>query len=254
MKVYHSLIIVLFVCSFFGCEKPHDSEGLSGTTFYPDFFLNGNKLQQPDITRMVIHNGGSLPDIKAEAGGVELDFTISAKSRYFENKGPFDLSKPDFYDVTYSGTNKDGYSGGIEIPIVVAPPNGDLVNDIQGLYTSTIFRNGTSAPQYTDMEYIFIVKTGANTYAISDGVAGWYDLGRALGLRYLARDVIITANDISTNDFSFTKDFVIGPWTPPDKANVTSMTVDAPEKQIIFTVKWEAGFTFVITLTQVSTP
>ena len=257
MKTYHSLIIVLFVSSFFGCEKPHDSEGLSRTTFYPDFFLNGEKTQQADVPLTFIQEGDTYTplDVKAKEGDTEIGadrFTNSPAPRYFKGK-TVDTSKPDIYDVTYKAINVDGYSGTFEVPIFVYPSNGNMVNNIQGLYTSTIVRNGTSSPQYTDLEYVLIVKTGDNTYAFSDGIGGYYDFGRGYGVAYAAKNVIITANDISTNNFSFTSKFGVGAFG--GVANITSMTVDAPKKQIKFTTVWKAGsttYTFVVTLTQVT--
>ena len=63
---------------------------------------------------------------------------------------------------------------------------GDLVNSIEGVYTSTVVRDNVSAPQYDDMKYVIIKKVDTDTYELSDGIGGYYDLGRAYGIAYAA--------------------------------------------------------------------
>ena len=60
------------------------------------------------------------------------------------------FNKADIYVETTSAVNQDGYAGEVVRTFWVAC-TGDLVNSIEGLYTSTVIRNGAVNPQYFDL-------------------------------------------------------------------------------------------------------
>jgi hypothetical protein len=128
-----------------------------------------------------------------------------------------------------------------------------MVTSIEGLYSSTVVRNGAVNPQYFDMEYILIRKKpggAANEYELSDAIGGYYDIGRAYGAGYRATNMIVTANDIPGNSFSFSAPVPVGAFG--GALTMQSFSVDSATKTINFVSDWDSGFNFVVTLTQVA--
>ncbi len=227
----------LFIVS---CEK--ETEGISHETNYAVFDLQGGNT--------IFHTLGEPfvdPGYSAKENGQNVDVTVSISSLYNGYSGnTVDANTPDLYTIAYSATNSDGYEASTSREVYVFN-TGDMVNSIEGLYTSTVVRNGSSGAQYTDMEYIFITKTGDNTYSISCGIGGYYQFGRAYGVDYSAPATVV-ANSIPSNDFSF-EQFSVG--TFGGAVDITSLTVDPSSKTIIFTSVWDSGYEFVVTLKQV---
>lgn len=247
MKLLKSTIYIVLVLllPLAACED-ESSAGLSRVTYFPDFTYNGDE-------EVFVEKGTAFedPGVTATEQGNSIDVNVSASGTYF-GETSLDTSKPDIYTVTYAASNKDGFVGTQERTVIVAG-QGDLVTNLEGLYTSTVVRNGVSGAAYTDMEYIIIRKTGDNTYELSDGIGGYYDLGRAYGPGYAAQPATFTANDIATNDFTFGPSFGAGAFG--GEAQITAMTVNAATKTINFTSVWEADavteYTFKVTLKQV---
>lgn len=233
------LLSLLAVC-FVGCTD--DTESISRVTNYPDFTMNGDDF--------MIHQLGDAftdPGVTATEAGAEIPVTSSAAGVY-QGGGSLDVNTSDEYHITYKATNKDGFAGSVERTVMVVN-NGDLVNSIEGLYTATVVRNGSASPQYTDMMYIIIWKNSDGTYELSDGIGGYYNIGRGYGTNYIAPGMVVTANDISTNDFTVA-DF--GVKTFGGACTVAGFTVDAANKSINFVTTWDVGYDFDVTLTQVA--
>jgi hypothetical protein len=243
------IISAVFVACALICGScgDDDSEGVSRITYFPVITLNGDE-------ELFIETGEPYtePGAVSKEGETEIETNISYTGTYFGGAvGSIDTSVPDRYDVTYAATNKDGFPGTATRTVYVAG-QGDLVNSIEGLYTATISRNGAApGTQYSNLKYVIIAKTGANTYSLSDGIGGYYDLGRAYGAGYAASGTEITANNIAANDFSYGPHFGVGAFG--GDASITSFSVDAGTKTIHFITEWDAGpYTFDITLKQVS--
>ncbi len=239
-----SLIVVSMSVLFTlnSCDKEKSSEGLSRQTNYPTFEMMGDP-----VIFQALGDPYTDPGVTATEGGDPIPVTTSAVGNYWVGSVPnVDPNQSDYYSVSYSAKNKDGFTG-TESRDVYVVETGDLVTSIAGLYTSTVVRNGSAGAQYTDMEYILISDNGDGTYNISCGIGGYYSFGRAYGLGYIA-PAVVTANDISNNDFSFT-DFSVN--TFGGVCTMTSMSVDATAKTIDFVTDWSFGYQFVVTLTQV---
>lgn len=245
-------IIVTLMATFVGisaCDK--DTEGVSRPTYYPVFTLNGDE-------EVIIAPGATYVEEGAVAKeeGVEIETSVSYSGTYFSgNISTIDTETADKYVVTYSAVNKDGFPGTKE-RIVYVVNQGDLVNSIEGLYTSTVERSPAAAPtfdgQYVDMEYVIIGKTGPDTYTLSDIIGGYYDLplGRAYGSAYAGPGAEIIANDISSDDFTFGDAVPVGAFG--GAAEIKSMQVDPVAKTIKFVTDWDGGpYTFKVTLKQV---
>ena len=226
------------------CDKEKSSEGVSRVTEYPVFEVMGDEVMfHPEGTAFVD------PGVSATEGGAELDVEESAVGVFKGYSGTdVDGNVADHYIKSYSAENKDGFAGTATRDVWVAT-TGDLVSSIEGVYTSTVVRNGSASAQYTDMQYILIWKNSDGTYSISDGIGGYYDIGRAYGYAYAASGVVITATDIPNNVFSFNNPFGVGAFG--GAANMKDMMVDPGAGTITFTTDWDAGYTFEVTLTQV---
>jgi len=242
------LIIALFTTLSLvsSCTDHLDSEGVSRITNYAVITLN-----DPDDQFVLAGSNYAEPGAIATENGSNIDLNIKYQGTYFSSSvsTTLDTSQPDVYTAIYSATNKDGFPGSKTRHLYVAG-KGDLVNSIEGIYTSTVVRNGTASAQYQDMEYVIIKKTGANTYELSDAIGGYYDLGRAYGPAYAASGYEITADDIPNNKFTFGDPVGVGPFGGANE--LTSMTVDPATKTIKFVAKWDAGYTFEVTLKQVN--
>ncbi|MFT7592026.1 MAG: hypothetical protein ACI9UJ_001955, partial [bacterium] len=169
------LLSLLAVC-FVGCKD--DAESISRVTNYPDFTMNGDDF--------IIHQLGDAftdPGVTATEAGVDITVTSSASGLY-QAGSSVDVNTSDEYHLSYSATNNDGFAGSVGRTVIVAN-NGDLTTSLEGLYTSTVVRNGSASPQYTDMAYVLVWKNADGTYEMSDGIGGYYNMGRGYGPNYI---------------------------------------------------------------------
>lgn len=235
--IYLFTAILAFALS--GCEKTYDD--LYRITYYATFEMTGDEvIFNPFGTNF------TDPGVKATEAGKEIPVTTVVSGDFFGGTS-FNANAADRYLYTYSATNSDGYAASTS-RLVYNVNTGDLVNSIEGLYTATVVRNKVSSAQYTDMQYIMIAKTGANTYVLSDAIGGYYDIGRAYGAAYRAPGMTVTSTDIPGNNFTFGSADVS---SFGGAVTMKSMTVDAAAKTIVFECDWDAGYTFVVTLKQV---
>lgn len=250
MKALYNTIKVGALSTLFALTSCSYEDPIHSTvTVYPIITIEGGEV--------MLHEGDTYTDPGAVAtiGDEEVPLDITFVGRYRNNtyNGTLDTSKADIYLQQYTATNDDGFSA-TETREVIVANTGDLVNSIEGLYTSTVFRNGVQgspASAYTDIEYIIIWKNADGSYGISDTFGGWYLFGRAIPLSETPGGVIV-ANDISANDFSF-------PGTQTNRyfggsAQLTGMTVDPDTKTIIYTAVWNVSgttYNFETHLTQV---
>src|SRR5687768_11421778 len=192
MKQINNLILmsVLFLgLTLAGCDDEPEVSNISRVTFFPTFEYEGG-----DFAIVPCNTSYTLQPVIATENGVELTTTTTI-SGTFTGATSFDISVADKYVITTSAVNKDGFAGSVTRTVWVVC-TGDLVTSLEGLYTSTVVRNGAASAQYTDMEYVLISKVGPNQYALSDAIGGYYAIGRAYGDAYNATGIVITANDI----------------------------------------------------------
>lgn len=239
------IVITLFLfCGLLLVSCENDSTAnVSRVTYYPLISVVGNDP-------IFVQKGGAFSDPGAIAteGDKEIPFTTSVSGNYREGTS-INTNIIDEYSVNYTATNVDGFKASGTRKVYVYN-NGDLVNSLEGIYTSTVVRGGKSSAQYTDMGYILIWKNADGTYEMSDGFGGYYNIGRGYGTAYAGRPVIITANNIPTNNFSipnFSNDGFGG------NIVMSEFTVNAESKTITFTSTWDGSSngTFKVTLTQV---
>src|SRR6476646_3046589 len=128
--------IFLFLCAaamLSSCSE-ENTGGVSRITNYPTFALVGDNV-------IFVHQGDAFvdPGVTVTEGSAEIPYTTSV-SGAFQGGTTLDTSVPDIYTITYTATNQDGFSGSTTRTVIVAD-TGDLINDISGLYTSTVVRN-----------------------------------------------------------------------------------------------------------------
>jgi hypothetical protein len=223
----------------------------SKTTFYPLIDVIGDDLlfapQDEPFTD---------PGATATIDDAEVPVTTTYVGRYQGETytGNLDTSVPDLYTANYTAINSDGFPGTASRQVFVGK-TGDLVNSIEGLYRSTVFRNGAQgapASAYTDIEYIIIWQNEDGSYQISDSFGGWYLFARAIADSETPGARII-ANDISTNSFTF-------PGTQSNtyfggSAKITGLTVNAADRSLDLVTVWQADaattYTFTVHLEQV---
>jgi hypothetical protein len=243
-KLFYILFAALII-PYSGCEKEFKDE--SKLTYFPTFVMEGESE--------VIHaKGEPYTDgaVTATEDGKPLEVSISVLGDVTGYSGTTVNSDViDKYTINYSATNKDGYVGITERTVYIAPPTGDLVTNLEGIYLSNVQRTPTFAviPQYSGMKYIYIWKTEDNKFEISDALGGYYFIGRDYGYGFAFQGAVVTANNIPANDFT------ISQAAAPDFGNVADITdfkVDAVNKTITFTSTADFGNgAFHVQLTQV---
>lgn len=244
MKKVTYILTIVIAGILFSCETD-DTSDVSRVTNYPIITLNG-------AAEVIIQQGETYNELGAISteGGSEIETVISYGSGVYESSTGIDSNTPDNYVVNYSATNQDGFAGSALRSVWVAN-TGDLTTSIEGLYTCDVQRAPDFIPsaRYDDLTYVLIWKTGDNTYEVSHAIGGYYDLGRGYGPNYAARGAGITANDIASNDFSFTGANIPGFGLDID---ISEFTVDATSKMITYTGSGAFGNgTFKVQLTQV---
>jgi hypothetical protein len=243
-KIFYFLLAIIAV----SCSET-STDNVSKITNYPVLTLNGDEL-------MFVPLGSTFvdPGIIATEGGANITYTSSIHGKY-RGKNTIDTNIIDEYTISYSAINKDEFPGTISRTVIVYK-TGDLVTSIEGVYISTVTRNGVLLPpaqgSSEDMKYVYIWKNTDGTFEVSDAFGGWYDLGRKLGVNYATPDGKI-AGDIPINSFTFPGN----PLTNPafgGVANITGLNVNPSTKTVILNCHWTTGddeYDFVSTLKQV---
>jgi hypothetical protein len=234
--------LFLFLCAatlVIACDE-QESGDVSRVTNFPVFELMGDDL-------IIVEKGSTFtdPGVIVTEGGMEIPYTTSVTGA-FRGGTSIDTNVEDVYSIVYSATNQDGFSGQAQRTVIVVE-NGDLSTSIAGLYRGNVVRNGVVSAQYQDLEYVLIWNEGGNNYHMSDGIGGYYAIGRAYGNDYAAPMDII-ANDIPTNNFTI-PNYTVG--TFGGVVDNTEFTVNAEAGTIHFVSDWDSGYTFDVTLEQV---
>jgi len=239
------IAVLLFMTSgifFTACDTAPETANVSRVTSYPTFIVNGDDVVYVQKGQPYVDAGVIVTE-----NGVEIPYETTVSGDY-QGGSSLDTNVVDVYHVIYSAVNQDGFSGSASRTVVVYE-NSDLTTSIAGLYTSTVVRNGSASAQYTDMEHILVWKNTNGTYSMSDGIGGYYAIGRAYGVGYAAGPVTITANDVATNSYAPIPSFGVGAFG--GNAVMSGLTANPGANTLSFTTTWDAGFTFVVTMTKI---
>lgn len=125
MKKIVLFLIVSSVVGFTSCKKEgiHNTDthvGISDVTVYPTFTMAGNRY-------VSIVKGGNFtdPGVTATEGSTNLQVTTT---------GAVNKNQVGVYDIVYSATNKDGFSGSVTRTVAVLPSSEVAGVDISGKY------------------------------------------------------------------------------------------------------------------------
>ena len=236
------ILSLLFISTFLVSCDENSTADVSRVTNYPNFTLLGDEV-------VYIQRGAVYADagVIVTEGGTEIPYEISISGNY-RGGTTIDTDVVDVYNVVYSAVNQDGFAGSISRKVIVYEDS-DLITSIAGLYKSTVVRSGSASAQYTNMEYVLVWKNANGTYSMSDGIGGYYDIGRAYGAGYAAGPVTITANDIATNSYAPIPSFGVGAFG--GTAVMTGLTANPGANTLSYSTDWDAGYVFVVTMSKV---
>ncbi len=239
------LLSLSLVFAFTSCEKELDSEGVSKVTYFPIFEMTG-----APVVFSQLGVAYTDPGIVATENGVSIPVTLAVKGIYKSYSGTtVNTDIANKYDIVYSAVNSDGFIA-TQARSVWVFNTGDFSTSIEGLYTAKVIRTPSqgAVPATRVLSYILIWKNADNSYGISDGIGGYYDLGRSYGPGYAASGCNFNYN-LATSTFTAGADFGVGAFG--GVASVLSMTVNPVDKTINFVTTWDSGYNFNVTLTQV---
>jgi hypothetical protein len=250
-KIIKTSITGLFIALFTLTSCSDEDPIGSSVTVYPIIDVQGDNI-------LFAPQGETFADPGAVAtvDDAEIPVTVRYTGMYQGQTytETLETAVPDIYTASYTATNADGFPRSATRQVFVGR-TGDLVNSIEGLYTSTVFRNGAQgapASAYTDIKYIIIWKNADGSYQISDAFGGWYLFARAIAGSETPGGIIV-AEDIATNSFTF-------PGTQTNSyfggsSEITGLTVNAADKSLNLTTVWQADpatkYTFEVRLKQV---
>lgn len=126
MKTFRYLIGLVIIFYFTGCAKTEDFNntedkvGQSRITFFPTFTMKGDRY-------LSIVQGSAYTEagVTAKEGDKDLQVTKT---------GSVDVNTVGIYDIVYSATNKDNFSGSVTRTIAVLPEAEQPGVDISGGY------------------------------------------------------------------------------------------------------------------------
>lgn len=126
MKRILSLIAIVAIFILSGCEK--ETEGVvTGTVFYPVFVNSGSQINVVGLGESF-----SVPEVAVYDG--EKDITTNATITGVDD---VDLNTPGYYEINYTATTGDGYSGTYSVLIFIYDPDfkeAVITGKYQGVY------------------------------------------------------------------------------------------------------------------------
>lgn len=245
MKMKLLFYSIIFFTFFSSCEKPE--ENVSRVTYFPEFDYKGSEvILLPCATQF------NEPGVTATEKGQQITVNkVVSKGVYFGSPNDLTSIAPDKYVINYSAVNVDGFSGERSRTIFAAC-NGDLNNSLEGLYSSTVVRNGVVSAQYQNLKYVIIKKSTDGTYAVSDAIGGYYEYGRGFGDAYACLGLGIKVLDLASNSFEFIQPSA-GVGAFGGNIKISECIVNNIDQTIIIKSKWvtSSTFDFVVTLKQI---
>jgi len=191
------LIYMTVAAGLVACNNDLETEGLSRTTYFPEFVMEGSDLIITDDAA-----GYSEPGIEVLEQGAPIDFTTTYTGRYTGFSGTTLGTDDDEYTVTYNAVNRDGFAASATRTVVITS-TGDFETSIEGLYLAETTR--ISGEAYDNL-LVMVTEVSPGVFMITDALGGFYSDGRALGDDYLVLGLEVTVNDLATNDFTYTAD------------------------------------------------
>jgi len=213
-KIIITLTLFVAIFSFVSCEK--ETEGIAtGTVYYPVFVNSGQQLNV-----VALGESFEVPEVTVYDG--EEDITDEAIV-----KGSVDLNTPGFYEVSYTATTNDGYTGSYDIIVFVYHPDyaeAPIIGNYKGSYSDI-----GGGP-------VVISEYNKGVYHIDDAFCGYYNVQKELGSVYTAPGYLIY---VGKNEFILRNATSV--WGPV--VDVDGIDYD-PATGILTWVNYNDGYTW----------
>lgn len=170
-KIIITLTLFVAMVSFWSCEK-ETADIATGTVNYPVFVNSGNELNV-----VAIGENFSVPEVTVFDGS--NDVTDQAEITGLDE---VDLNTAGYYEINYSATTADGYTGTYSVKIFVYDPS-YAEAPIAGNYKGSLSTIGGGP--------VTISEFNKGVYLIDDAFCGYYSTYRELGSVYVAKGYFI---------------------------------------------------------------
>ncbi|MDP4197228.1 MAG: DUF5011 domain-containing protein [Bacteroidota bacterium] len=130
MKKIKLIILFSLIGSLFflgSCKKDLETEGVSRITYFPEFKVTGDVAQS-----VIVGSTYTDPGVKAYENGAEIPVKIT---------GSVDSKTPGAYVLTFTATNKDGYSAYVYRVVGVITSDA-AADDLSGSYQRNAGKKG----------------------------------------------------------------------------------------------------------------
>lgn len=221
------LFIALLTVSLWGCEKEYET--VTRVTYFPDITVTGAPIVFSPQNAAYTDQGA-----KSTENGKEIETKVVST---------VNSSVVGSYSVNYSAVNVDGFSASASRKVIIYDPK-TSTTDISGNYSGDVMRSGTRG--YKGNPVTLTKVNGLNgIYAISDWIAGFYDVGSHYkygpDYRFVGYIQITSDNKVVLLDMA-------NPWGDPFTSVVG--TYDPATKKINYSAKW-LTYTFVVDLVKI---
>lgn len=226
-KIFNNILIGLFMLTIVSSCK--DSvEDLSKITYFVELTLEGGNQIGVEINTNYVD-----PGYTATEGDEDVTDKVVIS-------GEVNTTELGFYPLTYSATNKDGFTISTTRNVFVYDP--DVITDYSGTYTVEGIRTANGATEsFTDCT-ITINRLYPGLYSVSDFLGGYYAENRGYGNSYALQGYASIGND---NVISGLYSYIAG-WG--DSATSINGTVKEDNTLSMTTVY--AGMNFDVKLTK----
>jgi len=235
-NILKTIAFLMMISLMTGCQKI-TTEGFTNVTFYPSITILGDNPYTLEVGSTFTD-----PGIKVMEG----DEDITAKATI---TGTVNKDQVDFYYITYSATNKDGFSKSAIRTVIVYNP--ESTTDISGNYSVNIdesYRivNGTTTViKYSDMAGLYppygdfsdftvdIDRVSPGFFSVNDFYGGYYIAGRGYANIYMMGGYISVNPDNSIELISS---------RVPGWGDGLDYLIEAEYDPDTDTIKWGAGY------------
>jgi len=223
------LFVVVFSAFLSGCEKNITTQDQSTITHFVTFEIKG--VNAYNETAVALGSDYVDQGVVAMEGEEDVSSSVTVS-------GEVDTSTPGVYTISYSATNKDGYSSSAVRTVIVYDPNASLSStDLTGSYDG--IRVDAGAGGTVDIHQVI-----PGIFYVSDMLGGYYAQSKGYGKAYAAPGYFTLNSD---NSISFITGYVSG-WGSP--VTGTGAVYDPTTKTIAFTSTIVAfDFAFDVQLT-----
>lgn len=221
------LLTTLLAFTFWGCEK--EFENHYRVTFFPNIVITGEDLVFTPKNADYQDAGANTTE-----NGEEIETKVVST---------VNSSVTGSYTVTYSALNVDSFPASKVRTVVVYDANTNAT-DISGTYSGDVMRSAVRGYKGNPVT-LTKVEGMDGIYAISDWIAGFYDVGThynyGAAYRFVGLIQINANNEVILLDMA-------NPWNDPFKSVIG--TYDPATMKIHYEATW-ATYTFVVDLTKI---